>query len=198
MSVFNPEEQNRHLDSKIVAGMERLSHVFRALLWEHAKTQQLSPVQIQLLIFIRYHSADKNNVSYLAREFNVTKPTISDAIKVLEQKGMVRRIGDGADNRRHSIVLTPAGKKMVNATENFTAPFMQWVETTGQKEKEALWQSITGLIRSLNEAGWISVQRHCYSCTHYMKKGNTHFCTLLNEILLAKDIRIDCPEHVAS
>lgn len=197
MSIFNPEDQNKHLDNKIVAGLERLSQVFRTLLWEQAKVKQLSPIQIQLLIFIRYHGPSQNNVSYLAREFSVTKPTISDAIKVLEQKGLIKRTGDTIDNRRYSITLTATGKKIVADTEGFTMPLTQWVVQTGEKEKEMLWKSITGLIRSLNEAGWISVQRDCYSCRHYMQKEGKHFCQLINEVLLVKDIRIDCPEHVA-
>ena len=89
MSVFNLENQNANLDNKIVAGLERLSQVFRILLWEKAKEHSLSPIQIQLLIFIRHHSADKTTISYLAQEFNFTKPTISDAIKILEQKKLV-------------------------------------------------------------------------------------------------------------
>lgn len=197
MSIFNPEDQNKHLDNKIVAGLERLSQVFRTLLWEQAKAKQLSPIQIQLLIFIRYHGPGQNNVSYLAREFSVTKPTISDAIKVLERKGLIRRTDDTTDNRRYSISLTAAGKKIVADTESFTMPFTHWVSQTDEIEKERLWQSIIGLIRSLNEAGWISVQRDCYSCRHYMQKDGKHFCQLINEVLQVKDIRIDCPEHVA-
>jgi len=89
MSVFNIIDQNINLDSKIVAGLERLSQVFRILLWEKAKEYSLSPIQIQLMIFIQHHSQDKTTISYLAQEFNFTKPTISDAVKVLEQKKLI-------------------------------------------------------------------------------------------------------------
>ncbi|HTN17354.1 MAG TPA: helix-turn-helix domain-containing protein [Chitinophagaceae bacterium] len=195
MSVFNPEEQNKHTDSKIVAGIERLSQVFRTLLWDQAKAQQLSPIQVQLLIFIRYHNPDKNNVSYLAREFGVTKPTISDAVRVLEEKGLVGRIVNETDNRRYSLALSRAGEKAVAASENFTAPFSEWLAQRGQKEKEALWQSLSGLIAALNENGSISIQRHCFNCTHYRKKSNGHFCTLLEAPLHTGDLRMDCPEH---
>src|SRR3546814_20253589 len=91
MSVFDLNEQNSNLDSRIIAGLERLSHVFRTLLWQKAGEERLSPIQLRLLVFIRYHAPDMNNVSYLAREFNVTKPTISDAIKVLGIKGLDRK-----------------------------------------------------------------------------------------------------------
>ena len=92
MSVFNLTEQNFNLESKIVAGLERLSQVFRILLWEKAKENNLSPIQIQILNFVQHHSIEKNTVSYLAQEFNITKSTISDAVKVLEQKNLIKKI----------------------------------------------------------------------------------------------------------
>ncbi len=198
MSVFDLNEQNNHTDNKIVAGLERLSQVFRTLLWEQAKEQALSPIQIQLLIFMHYHSAEKNNVSYLAQEFGVTKPTISDAIKILEQKTLISKIPDRSDSRRYSIRLTADGRRVVRETEHYTTPFSEWLAQTGCTEKEMLWESISALIRTLNQTGIISMQRTCYNCRYYTHKGNTHFCNLLNEKLLAKDIRIDCPEHEAA
>lgn len=195
MPVFNLEDQNINLDNKIIAGLERLSQVFRILLWEKAKAYSLSPIQIQLLIFIRYHSADKTTVSYLAQEFNVTKPTISDAIKVLEQKKLIRKLTDSTDTRSYTIQLTAAGKKIVTGTEDFADPLVGMMEQASEKDKAILWDSISDLIWQLNRSGIISVQRTCYNCRHYMVKNKTHFCNLLNLRLETKEIRIDCPEY---
>ncbi len=64
-NVFDLEIQNSAIEGKIVAGMERLSQVFRILLWEKAKKHNLSPIQIQLLIFI------KNNYKDVIDEINL-------------------------------------------------------------------------------------------------------------------------------
>lgn len=194
MSIFDLTEQNNSIDNKIVAGFERLSQVLRALLWEQAKMHNLSPIQIQLLIFIRYHDAGKNNISYLAGEFNVTKPTVSDAVKVLEQKKLIRKKEDPVDSRRYSIVLTKVGERVVEETENYAAPFTGWIGRLQKDEKESLWKSLSGLIRILNQTGAITVKRTCYSCRHYIKQDGLHFCSLVNVQLLDKDIRIDCSE----
>ena len=85
-SPFNPEQQEKDLSSKIVAGLERVSEVFKILLWQKAKAIKLSSIQIQILIFLAFHKSSLCNVSHLAKEFNVTKPTISDAIKILDKK----------------------------------------------------------------------------------------------------------------
>lgn len=194
MSVFNLENQNANLDNKIVAGLERLSQVFRILLWNKAKTHSLSPIQIQLLIFIQHHSADKTTISYLAQEFNFTKPTISDAIKVLEQKKLIKKLTDKTDTRSYTIQLTTTGKKIVTETENFANPLTTIIAKTAEADKKVLWQNISSLIIQLNKLEVISVQRICFNCKHYTTKNKSHFCSLLNQKLETQDIRIDCRE----
>ena len=194
MTVFNLNDQNSNIDYKIVAGLERLAQVFRILLWEKAKEHHLSPVQIQLLIFIHYHPQDKSTVSYLAREFNLTKPTISDAIKVMEQKKLIRKQTDVDDTRSYFIQLTAAGEKAVKEMENYTNPITAIIAMTNEEDKLSLWNNICNLIVSLNRLDIISVQRTCFNCRHHSLKGKTHYCNLLQQDLLAKDIRIDCGE----
>lgn len=194
MSLFNLINQNSNLDNKIVAGLERLSQVFRILLWEKAKEYSLSPIQIQLLIFIQHHSADKTTVSYLAQEFNFTKPTISDAIKVLEQKNLIKKNTDSEDTRSYTIQLTASGKKIVIETENFANPITEIITKSNEADKLILWENISNLISLLNRQEIISVQRTCFNCRHYTIKNKNAFCSLLNQKLLTKDIRIDCQE----
>lgn len=194
MSVFNLDNQNASLDNKIVAGLERLSQVFRILLWEKAKEYSLSPIQIQLLIFIQHHSKEKTTISYLAQEFNFTKPTISDAIKVLEQKKLIKKYTDNTDTRSYSIQLTIEGENIVTQTENYANPLTTIIAKANEKDKVVLWQNISTLIIKLNKLEVISVQRTCFNCKHYSIKSKTNFCNLLNQKLDIKDIRIDCEE----
>lgn len=194
MSLFNLDNQNTNLDNKIVAGLERLSQVFRILLWEKAKEYLLSPIQIQLLIFIRHHSAEKTTISYLAQEFNFTKPTISDAIKILEQKKFIQKNTDKTDTRSYTISLTAAGRKIVAATENFAHPLTEIIAKANSSDKLVLWDNISNLIIQLNKLDILSVQRTCFNCKHYSVKNKNHFCNLLDLKLLSKDIRIDCGE----
>ncbi|MEO6686355.1 MAG: MarR family winged helix-turn-helix transcriptional regulator [Dyadobacter sp.] len=194
MSVFNLKKQNSNLDYKIVAGLERLSQVFRIFLWEKAKEYSLSPIQIQLMIFIRHHSQDKSTVSYLAKEFNFTKPTISDAIKVLEQKNLIKKNTVSNDTRSYTIQLTEQGKKVVFETENFANPLATIISKSPQPDRLILWENIRNLITQLNNLEVISIQRTCFNCKHYSIKGKIHFCNLLNQKLQAEDIRIDCEE----
>lgn len=194
MSVFNLEKQNSNINHKIVAGLERLSQVFRILLWNKAKEHRLSPIQIQLLIFIQHHSTDKATISYLAQEFNFTKPTISDAIKNLEQKKLIKKFTNNTDTRSYTIQLTIAGKKLVSETEDYINPLTIIIAKTTEAEKKLLWQNISNLIVQLNKLDVISVQRTCYNCKYHTTKNKMHFCNLLNQKIETQDIRIDCSE----
>lgn len=194
MSVFNLKNQNENLNSKIVAGLERVSQVFRILLWEKTKKKKLSPIQIQLLIFIQHHSPDKATVSYLAQEFSLTKPTISDAIKVLDQKKLIQKTLSTDDGRGYSISLTKEGKKVTSEIEDFADLLVDHIAHVNVADKIILWENISNLIARLNQLNIINVQRTCFDCKHYSIKNKNSFCKLLNQKLLKSDIRMDCPE----
>ncbi|WP_420321705.1 MarR family winged helix-turn-helix transcriptional regulator [Flagellimonas sp.] len=193
-SVFDPEQQQNDLSSKIIAGLERISQAFKALLWEKAKQLGLSPIQIQILIFVAYHKSEFNNVSFLAQEFNVTKPTISDAIRVLVKKELVVKDHSSADNRSYSILLSGEGKKIVAETEHFANPLAEQLEFVSAEEKENLFKTLSKLIYQLNQIGVLTVQRTCFACKFYQKTGDNHYCNLLEKQLKHSDIRLDCVE----
>lgn len=128
-SVFNLKYQNLSIDNKIVAGLDKLATVHRYLIWEQSKKWALSPIQIQILIFIKHHNEKYSTVSYLAKEFGVTKPTISDAVKTLEQKGLIEKIQDPNDSRSYCMKLTANGLEIVLKSEDFTQPLQVFLKS---------------------------------------------------------------------
>ncbi len=193
-SIFNPNHQESDVSSKIVAGLERISEAFKVLLWDKAKLLGLSPIQIQILIFIAYHKSEFCNVSHLAREFNITKPTISDAIRALDKKGLITKEFSSSDSRSYSIGLSVTGNDIVTQTSDFANPIQTQLKSIGHGDLELLFGTLSKLIYQLNRSGILSVQRTCYGCKFYSHKGTEHYCNLLEKELLNADIRLDCPE----
>ncbi len=193
-STFNPAQQEKDISSKIVVGLERVSEVFKILLWEKAKLVGLSPIQIQILIFVAFHRQDLCNVSHLAKEFNLTKPTISDAIKALDQKGLINKDFSTSDNRSYLISLSKKGTAMVSQTNDFSAPLQKQLGGFSPTELESLFGTLSQLIYKLNRNGILSVQRTCFGCTFYQKNKDSDYCNLLKKKLHRKEIRLDCPE----
>lgn len=194
-STFNPAQQEKDISSKIVAGLERVSEVFKILLWEKAKLVGLSPIQIQILIFIAFHKRNLCNVSHLAKEFNVTKPTVSDAIKILDKKALILKDFSSSDSRSYSITLSDLGNDMVSQTYDFSNPLKKQIDGFSPPELESLFGTLSQLIYKLNRNGILSVQRTCYGCKFYKKSQETDYCNLLKKELMTQEIRLDCPEY---
>ncbi len=196
-SDFDLIHQNQSVESKIVASLERIAQAFRVLLWQESKEFSLSPIQVQVLIFLLHHSREKRKVSYLADEFNITKATISDTIKTLEQKNLITKEYESFDTRSYVINLTQKGKDIADKTSLFTKEIHTPIDQLHTDDKENLLLSLLNIIRHLNKTGVITIQRMCMTCTYYspLEKGQGHFCKLLHQPLHITDLRMDCPEH---
>lgn len=196
-SAFNLEHQNSSIESKIVASLERVSQAFRVLLWNESKEFSLSPIQVQVLIFLLHHSDEKRKVSYLADEFNMTKATISETIKTLEQKQLINKEYVTQDTRSYIIQLTKKGQEIAEQTSLFAKQIQVPIDKLHSTEKENLLLSLLDIIYHLNKSGIITIQRMCLTCHFYKanENGQKHFCGLLNTKLADNELRIDCAEH---
>lgn len=193
-SAFDLEHQTKNVESKIVASLERISQAFRVLLWNESKEFSLSPIQVQVLIFLLHHSAEKRKVSYLADEFNMTKATVSDAVKTLEQKQLIEKQTEPHDTRSYIIHLTEQGEDVAKKTSFFAKQIQVPIDKLPETDKENLLSNLLEIISHLNQTGVISIQRMCLSCQYY-NSDNGHFCGLLNQKLADVELRIDCAEH---
>lgn len=183
------------IESKIINGLERLSEVLKSLLWEKAKLHGISPIQIQILLFVSNHPPDICNVSYLAKEFNITKATISDAVKILLKKQFLEKDFSPIDKRRYNLFLKDKGKTLVHDISLYSLPILDSFANFSHEELIHLFTTISKLIFQLNQTGVIQVQRSCYNCSNYIgDKNNQHFCSLLNTDLQNHNLRLDCPE----
>ena len=195
---FDLNHQNQHLESKIIVALERVSEAFRVLLWQRGQALKLSPIQIQILIFCKFHTAEKCKVGYLAQEFNVDKSTISDSVKTLEQKQLIEKITAPEDGRSYTIYLTKEGAALALEVASFALPFEKPIEQLSEIQKEVLLLSLLELIHKLQQVGIISLQRMCLVCQHHHKDEQGHFCTLLGMRLNTADLRVDCPDFLGT
>jgi DNA-binding MarR family transcriptional regulator len=194
-SVFNLNKQNQKVESRIVVALERISEAFRVLLWNESKENSLSPIQIQILIFVYFHSQEKCKVGYLADEFNMTKATISDSVKVLLAKDLVAKETDPIDTRSYSLSLTTEGKKIAKKASFFASSIEQPLEKLTEEQKTIMLNGLLKLIYDLNKSGIITIQRMCFTCSNYQLDNGVHYCKLLKSRLAVSELRVDCPEH---
>ena len=193
-SPFDLTHQNQSTDDKIVVALERISEAFRVLLWEQAKATGLSPIQIQILIFLANHPHTPNTPSYLAKEFNVTKATITDSVRMLMEKKLAIKAKDPNDARSYQIHLTEAGKETADSTGSFSENLTQSLSNLPQDLKDNMLSGLYETISQLNQRSVVSVQRMCKNCRFFESQLGRHRCLLLKQTLGNQDLRIDCPE----
>lgn len=193
-SPFNLNYQQNDPASKLVLSLERISEAFRVLLWQHAKVIGLSPIQIQLLIFIAHHPAHLCKVSHLAQEFNLTKATVSDAVRVLVLKGLAEKNVSAEDKRAYTLHLTQSGREIVTQTENFPLPIYEALAQESEDTQTELLLALSKLVYALNQKGILSVQRTCWNCRFYEAQFKGHYCHFMHKPLKDSEIRLDCLE----
>jgi DNA-binding MarR family transcriptional regulator len=197
-SPFDLTHQNNSTESKIIASFERISQAFRVLLWNESKEHALTPLQVQVLIFVLFQDPEKCRVSYLANEFNMTRATISDTVKSLAEKDLISKESDLMDTRSYVIQLTDKGKQVARQTALFTKELKTPLDKLSVEEKENLLLSLINIIHHLTKSGVITIQRMCFTCVYYRENhsGARHYCKLLEQKLENSELRVDCQEHV--
>ncbi len=190
------DEDESLVNDKIATAIERLSTIFRSALWEEAKQYHISPLQTQILLFVACHAEELNNVSHLAKEFAVTKATVSDAVRVLLEKQLLKKQAS-EDARGFSVALTTSGKKLTKKLSGLEDFFGNALEYASKEEQHKIWEGVLLLIGHLQKTGVIPL-RICFTCQNFGKhhpSGAPHYCHLMQAPLTMTDLRLDCPEY---
>lgn len=199
-SLFDVTVQHLEVDSKIAAALERMSLAFRVLLWEKTKTHQLSPIQVQFLVYLRYHPASQSTISHLAKEYTLTPATVSDAITTLEAKKLVARERSAEDRRVAFVALTSTDKKMARKLASWAEVIREAIADFPAEDKTIVMKFLMRLLAALQQAGVITIARMCLTCKFFQSEAHPHarapqHCGLLNKPLADIELRLDCPEH---
>lgn len=199
-SVFDPSFQHEDVDAKIVASLERLGQAFRVLLRERAREHSLSPIQAQFLVYLLYHDVELGRVGQLAREFDLTPATVSDAVVSLEAKGLLDRERWPEDRRVITLRLSPEGELVAAELSGWANMVREHLDLYPPQEREVVMRFLMRLIGSLQRSGVVTVARMCVTCRFFQRDvhpglDTPHHCGLLDMPLGPGDPRVDCPEH---
>lgn len=147
-TVFEKSGQLQELTVQIVLGLEQIGRNIDNLLWQQALEHELSPLQIRILLFIRFHK-EQTGVSLLAKEFNLSKATISVALKPLEQKKLIIKRRSDTDNRNVDIALTDWGSQIAHISGFYLEPLRKIITHIPEQEKEIMLKNLTGILNKM-------------------------------------------------
>jgi len=180
--------------AKIVAALDRIARGLRSHRQAVASGVGLTPLQLELLQTI--DESPRPVIGQLARELEVSQPTVSDSLLTLERKGHVVRRRSDSDRRRTPMERTDTGRGLGDAGRRAGELLRTRVAALTRPDQEEVLDLLLSLIGNLLDAGIIQVARTCTTCRFYdHPEGREARCALLQIPLPTSALRVDCPDH---
>lgn len=195
------EKSTDPLPHRLASALSKVSVSLKRRLWRDAASRRISPLQAQILAFLRQRSTHGATVSDITNMLGVTMPTASDVIAVLVRRGLLRKFRTEADGRVFTVLLTARGRRRAEQVMGWP-DFLLWAaELLPVEEQESLLRTLIKLIRSIQERGEIPVAKMCVTCTHFRPhvhedRERPHHCALVDAPFGDRLLRIDCQEQV--
>ena len=184
---------------QLVTGLAKIGMVLRSRAWKRAGADRLTPTQAQVIAVLR-REAGGLRLSDVAARLGVTPATASDAVSSLVEKGFLKRRSAPEDGRAVALVLTPSGRKQADRIAEWPDFLTNAVDTLSPNEQAAFLRALVKMIRALQEAGDIPIQRMCVTCRFFRPNAhadpaNPHHCAFVDAPFGDRGLRLDCGDH---
>lgn len=199
-SMSDPNARQGDPQIKLALGLLRLEQALASARGGAAAEVGLSPLQTQILIDLAHDAGGDRTAGHLARRYGVSAATLSDSVKGLLGKRLVRATASRADARRRDLTLTATGRRAAATAQQKLDTLVRLCAELSPATLGACLEGVVHLIRRCNELGWIQTDRMCVTCRFFARDhapgtDRPHFCKLVGAPLGGFDLRIDCPEH---
>jgi DNA-binding MarR family transcriptional regulator len=188
------------LSKRLREGLERVAAVLRADQWAATNGVGLNPTQVHVLTFLAGRDRAGIRVKEIAAHLGVSQPTATDSIAALERKMLIDKDADAQDSRATSVRINAQGRDVLKTIGAFPSGLDLSLSGLTIEEQSDLLLLLVKLIRSMQMAGSIPVQRMCVTCRHfqpntYSDAQNPHHCAFVNAAFGDRHFRLDCSDH---
>jgi len=174
--------------------IERLCNLVRADARVICNEYGMRPVQLAALKFLTQCNRYSDTPQSVADFLGLTKGTVSQTLKVLEQKGLLCKQRDANDKRLVHLKPTAKGRRLVERAvpgETLTLG----VEKLSNSESQVTVEALRVLLRSVQKANDLKTFAPCHTCRFNQQREGGYFCELTGELLAEQDVALLCREH---
>jgi len=187
-----------HTELQIAAALSRLGLFLRSAGWQAARAKGLTPTQAEILAHLARRGPTRG--AALAEALGVTPATLSDSAAALVAKGLAERHPDPDDARASLLHLTADGAATLGQMPEAPSDLLAALRSIPSEDRAALLRGLVTLIRSLQEARAIPVQRMCVTCRHFRPNIHSdavrpHHCAFVDAAFGDAGLRVDCGDH---
>ena len=178
--------------------VERLGELLRVDSRQAGTEYGLQPVQIEVLHYLSICNRYSDTPMAVTEYLGLTKGTVSQTLKVLENKGLLSKQLDKSDKRISHLKLSTKGKKLLNKIIP-TTMFVSACEVLPNKTQSEIASSLKQLLITLIQVNNLKTFGVCSSCRYNSKtEDGGYFCRLVEQPLSVDDIELICREHEIS
>lgn len=173
--------------------LERLSSLTRAWFREHPSLSELQPTQFSALMYLARCNRYSDTPLAVAEYLGLTKGTVSQSLKILENKGFICKVQDDRDKRSVHLELTKSARLLVESV--MPPAFLVSAEMGMGKRARELERLLIELLQEIQRAEDVSSFGLCGSCRHHEVSDEGEFCDLTGQPLAEQEFDLICVEH---
>ncbi|MBL8859919.1 MAG: winged helix-turn-helix transcriptional regulator [Planctomycetes bacterium] len=186
--------------ARVVAGLSRIGAVLRSEARQGARDRKLTPTQGQILACLAARPGTRLRLNDIAATLAITAATASESVRVLTEKGLVRKRRDPTDARALGLELTASGKREAQRTAQWPDLLVSAAAELEPREQDALLKAVVKIVKRLQDDGRVQAARLCVTCRHFRPKAHDdperpHHCALVDAAFGDRHLRVDCDEH---
>ena len=175
--------------------IERLANVLRQEVRAEGQSLGLQPVQQEALYYLSICNRYSDTTLAVTEYLGLTKGTVSQSLKVLENKALIYKEKDKDDLRITHLKVTEEGKQFLAETcppKKFTEAIEQLSETK-QSQAAVLMQDV---LKNYQKAVGRTAFGVCMNCKYNQKnEADSFYCGLTKEVLSIDDTQLICREY---
>lgn len=166
------------------------------LLSTEAHAEGLLPVQWEAMRYLQRANRFSTTAAAMTAYLGLTKGTVSQTLKALESRGLVRKQVNNKDRRSNHLSLTAKGRKLLSRDPlNATVAALG---DLGRSKQSALHNGLGALLSARLTDRDRQPFGQCRDCRYFAQRhpdGDPHYCQLLKETLAESDSHAICFEQ---
>ncbi len=176
--------------------IERLGGVLRAVQRECAAAHGLQPVHLEILDYLYRCNRFSDTPVAIAAYLGITKGSVSQSIRQIEARGLVRKLPDAQDRRKVHVRLTREGRVVLRRCAGAGG---RGADDAGldSASVRGVTATLMRLLIHLQDAHGRRMFGQCRNCRHLTGERGAYRCGLTGVTLDADDTRRICYEYEA-
>lgn len=175
--------------------IERLANLLRQEVRVAGQSLGLQPVQQEALYYLSICNKYSDTTLAVTEYLGLTKGTVSQSLKILENKSLITRNKDESDKRITHLNVTALGKQFLADT----CPPKKFKEAINQLSSNSQDQTatlMTDLLKNYQQTTGRTTFRVCNGCKYNQKTPSGILCGLTKEALRLDETQQICREYV--